>query len=242
MRGAYMSASGALPCAGLLVLTLITGCGEVPKTPLTPATDPPAPASATLSGTIWIHGPGGVRPNREGAYFGWIETGTSGYTTGRRTADAAGHYSLNVPGATRVRLLGVGMHQPCAVTVRVTGSVVRDVHLVEDPAQLGARLPAELASQIPVITGIVYETTPGGRIPLGGVRVETDGLMGLGLVTATTLTDDEGRFVLCGQDGDLVTYLFAGKTGYTLAEVGTVSINGLPLSIELFRSVSAQDR
>ena len=128
------------------------------------------------------------------------------------------------------------MHQPCAVTVTVTGSVARDVHLVEDHALLGARLPAELASQTPLITGIVYETTAGGRVPLNGVRVETDGLMGLGLVTATTLTDDEGRFVLCGQDGDLTTYLFAGKTGYTLAEVGTVAINGVPLAIELFRS------
>ena len=226
------------------MLVLSSACKDArAPTPLAPASGvqpPPAPpASPTLSGMIWIHGADGIRPNRDGAYFGWIETATSGRTTGRLTADATGRYSLNVSHGTRVRLLGVGMYQPCAVTVTITGAATRDIHLVEDPRQLGARLPEALASQSPLITGLVYETTSAGRVPVQDARVETDGLFGLGLVTATTLTDDEGRFVLCGQNGDRETYLFAGKAGYRLAEVGTVPIDGVPLSIELFRLTSA---
>lgn len=49
---------------------------------------------------------------------------------------------------------------------------------------------------------------------------------GMGEVSATTLTNLDGRYVLCGLRGHDSTYVYASKAGYSLADVGTVALNG----------------
>jgi len=67
------------------------------------------------------------------------------------------------------------------------------------------------------------------------VRVSLDSLGGLGFVAATTLTDADGRYILCGLADDPSTYLFAWKDGYGLFE-STVNVAGnTTLDIELRR-------
>ena len=143
---------------------------------------------------------------------------------------------FSAPIGSRVRLgTGGAGYQPCAVTIAVEGDVTRDVHVVEDPRQLGARLPPELLADTLTLSGQVFEIDESGRHPVAAVRVETDGLFGLGLVTATTLTDADGRYVLCGLQGDPSTVVFASKQGYQLFEATTPLNGNTTLDIEIRR-------
>jgi hypothetical protein len=72
------------------------------------------------------------------------------------------------------------LYQPCVVTVSASNNVSPDVHIVADPAQLGAHVPADLLAAVPTLSGVVFENTPAGKQPVSGVRVEVDMLWGLG--------------------------------------------------------------
>lgn len=238
----YLGSSG---CAAVLVAAFIaSGCDGAPP-PTAPATilsspsgvplDPPS-VSATISGTVWVHAADGVKPFGNQALFGWVETDRGGSTTGRISIDPAGRYSLSAPlGGARVRISVAGAYQPCAVTLTPQGDMTHDVHVVTDPLQLGAQLPPQLAAVAPTLSGTVYEVTGEGRQPVKDARVELDGLDGLGLVIATTLTDGEGRYLLCGVPHLRGLYLFASKSGFKLFGTGTNLIGQTTLDIELRR-------
>jgi hypothetical protein len=83
---------------------------------------------------------------------------------------------------------------------------------------------------------MVFEITDKGRQPVARARVELDMTFGMGDVSATTLTDAEGRYVLCGLGDHASTYVYASKSGYRLADVGAVPLNGNTVrDIELTR-------
>jgi hypothetical protein len=152
----------------------------------------------TVSGTVWVHSATGKAPARSGAVFGWIEHSRKGWTTGRVPIGTDGRFQFTIPaGTTRVRLQGP-RHQPCAVTVEPAADVTADIHTVPESGPLGASLPDELMPRKPILSGVVYETTPTGRRPLPQAWVSLDPIQGLGLVIASTLTDADGRYVLCG--------------------------------------------
>lgn len=189
---------------------------------------------ATISGNVWLHAADGVKAYAS-PVGGWTEFADRGsWAWG---TNAGGRYTLPVPVGARVRLqVGgqVAVYQPCAVTLQADDNVSRDLHVVSDVAQLGARLPSELMAQMPRLSGVVYENVDGRRTPISEVRVELDGLYGLGLVTATTLTDRDGRYVLCGLDGEGAgTYLFASKAGYALFSSSVTIAGNTVLDIEL---------
>ena len=237
----------AARCLRLLAGVFIAfalGCGE--STPVNPvsATPPPtaAPvppgARATVSGIVWIHVANGVTRDVNKWMFGWVQQATSGSTTGQIPTDGTGRFSFTVPQGAQVRLQGAltNTYQPCQVVVRADSDVTQDIHLVADPQQLGAHIPSELLSQIPLISGVVYESIAGvGRTPLAGVRVELDGLGGLGWVAATTLTDASGRYVLCGLGDEPSTYLYASKSGYELFGSVVKVAGNTTLDIEMRR-------
>ena len=216
-----------------LGLTLVlagaaAGCGSsssgLPSSLSATAAGPtpiPTTLMASVSGTVWLHAPDGVRPFPTAHVGGWVETGSQGSWMWA-TVDANGRYRLNVPEGARVRIQAGGngaFYQPCAITLHTVGNVNRDVRVVSDTAQLGAHLPSALLAQTPTLSGFVYEVAEDGRrIPVRDARVELDGLFGLGFVAATTLTDANGRYVFCGLDGDASTHLYASKTMYALFE------------------------
>jgi hypothetical protein len=170
--------------------------------------------------------------------FGWVQQPTTGSTTGQVPTDGSGRFSFTVPQGAQVRLQGslTNAYQPCQVVVRADTDVAHDIHLVVDRQQLGAHLPAELLARTPVLSGVVYEADGDGRrTPVADVRVELDGLYGLGWVAATTLTDADGRYILCGLADEPSTYVFASKSGYRLFE-SNVTLNGnTTLDIEMRR-------
>ena len=227
--------------AGVLMLIAV-GCGESasvqPLSPTPPASAPPASPRVTVSGTVWIHDVNGVRQDANSRMFGWVQQATSGGTTGRVPTDSSGRFSFTVPVGAQVRLQGslTNAYQPCQVVVRADTDVAHDIHLVTDRQQLGAHLPAELLAHTPVISGMVFEVDNNGqRTPLADVYVELDGLHGLGWVAATTLTDADGRYVLCGLADEPSTFVFAGKTGYRPFESNVTLAGNTSLDIELRR-------
>jgi hypothetical protein len=230
---AYLASLGAL---ALCAVACDARQPIAPSPPLVASPVPTTPSAPTISGNVWLHTADGVRPFANQSVFGWINSGSSGRTTGRVPTDSNGRFSFPAPLGSRVRIhIGGFGYQPCEVNANVAGDVTRDIHAVDDRLQLGGRLPAELLANTPTISGYVFEINEDGRHRLADVRVELDGLFGLGLVTATTLTDADGRYVLCGLEGESSTYLFASKAGYQLYEK-TVGVNGdTTLDIELRR-------
>jgi hypothetical protein len=219
------------------------GCSGAPTatsaspTPLPAPTSPPS-GLPEVSGTVWLHAPGGTRPYGNVPLGGWMEVGLTGsWRWG--TVDGRGRYTLPAPDDARVRVqvaAGPSRYQPCAVTVEPGDRGSRDVHVIEDLAQLGARLPSHLLEQLPLLSGVVTERLETGQVvPLEQARITLDALGGLGVVAATTLADADGRYVLCGLDPDRTTYLFASKDGYELVERPVAVNDNTTLDIEMRR-------
>jgi hypothetical protein len=185
---------------------------------------------------VWLRDKGGVKPYANVNVWGWVQMERSGQRVGPVSSGADGRYSFTVPTGALLRVQVAAAYQPCVTAVAATGNTNRDVYIIVDPAQLGAHLPSELLVDAPTLSGMVFETTALGRQPVPAVRVELDMLGGLGDVSATTLTDSEGRYVLCGLGGVASTYVYATKSGYLLADVGTVHLNGNTIrDIEVLR-------
>jgi len=225
---------------GGVTVVFALGCNET--APFNPVSSTPPPAAAptptarvTVSGTVWIHDAAGVRPDANGRMFGWVQEATQGRTTGQVPTDGSGRFSFTVPVGAQVRLQSSvnNTYQPCQVVVRADSDVMQDIHAVADRQQLGAQLPAEFLAHAPLLSGVVFERTDDGRRPLADVRVELDGLHGLGWVAATTLTDANGRYVLCGLGDEPSTYLFASKSGYRLFESAVTLAGNTNLDIEM---------
>ena len=209
--------------------------------PSAPTAALPAPTQmASVSGTVFLHDAQGVRPYAGASLFGWIEERVRGGPTGRVFTDVAGNYMFTAPVGSRLRIFfgwGASAYQPCAVTIAVTGDMTRDVRGVIDERQLGAELPPQLRSQPPTLSGIVFEATAEGVRTLGGVRIDVDGTgSGGDVLTASTLSDRDGRFVVCGLEFDTATGISASKLGYrTVGKWVSLTGHATMLDIELQR-------
>ena len=208
----------------------------LPTQPSPVVSSTPVGQNATVTGLVWRRDTSGVTPYANVNVWGWVETGRSGQRVGPVSSGADGRYNFAVPTGALLRVQVAAAYQPCVTAIAVTGNANRDVHIIVDPAKLGAHLPSELLVDTPTLSGTVFETTALGRQPVPNVHVELDMLHGLGDVSATTLTDSDGRYVLCGLGGVASTYVYASKSGYRLADVGTVQLNGNTIrDIELQR-------
>jgi hypothetical protein len=177
----------------------------------------PVPELANVTGTVWIHDADDVRPYAGARVSVWFQTSRQGGGLPPAVADSNGRYLLRAEVGSRLRLNVLGpTYQPCAVTVEVSGDVTRDVRVVSDREQLGASLPPQLLSQSPTLSGLVFEVTPEGRRVLSDVRLDLVTADGGEIGMATTLTGSDGRYVLCGLEGDRSVGLYASKPEYRL--------------------------
>ena len=233
--------SGANILAFIVALTSFACSGDSVTTP--PPTQVPV-SSVTVAGTVWLHDTGGVKPYASVQMHAYVEKGTSGQVTAPISSGPDGRYSFAVPTGSLVRVYtdSLASYQPCVTAIAATGNTNLDVHAIVDSAQLGAHLPSELLNDTPTLSGTVFETTALGRQPVPGVRLQLDMFHGLGDVSAQTLTDSDGRYVLCGLGGAATAfhigspYVYVSKSGYRTYDVGTVQVNGNTiLDIELQR-------
>jgi hypothetical protein len=209
-------------CAATLTVVVMTAstCSTSPAAslPTVPSVSTTVPAGVSVSGTVWIHNGGSVRPFAGAKVAAWVEmSGRSGGLPGV-VAVVNGHYVLGAEIGSRVKLtLAERVYQPCAATVAVSGDAVQDVHAVADPLQLGANLPPQLRSQSPTLLGVVFEETPEGRQGVSDVQVAWDSSGGGDIEFATTLTDSAGRYVLCALDRNPPASILVFKPGYRLS-------------------------
>lgn len=191
--------------------------------------------TATVTGSVWLHDKDVVTPYAGAKLWGWVKTERFGSVTGPVSVGADGRYSFTVQTGAVLYVRVSADYQPCVAAITATGITNRDLHIIADPAQLGAHLPRDLLLEIPTLSGTVFETTALGRQVVPGVRVELD-VLGIGDASATTLTDGDGRYILCGLGGFAVTYVSASKSGYRVADVGSVHLDGNTIrDIELQR-------
>ena len=235
MNGRIALASSAC----LFAVVVIAACDH-PAAPTLQPSPSPSPSTvaqnATISGVVWQHASDGVKALGGASVWGWVQSAGSGWRVGPLQTDGDGRYSFQVPTTAWLRVEVSSLYQPCVVTISASSNVSHDVHIIADPTQLGAHLPAEMLADWPALSGVVFENTADGKQPVSGVRLEVDMLYGLGDVSATTLTDSDGRYVLCGLAGNS-PYIYASKAGFKGGDIGTVSLtNGNTIrDIELQR-------
>jgi hypothetical protein len=204
-----------------------------------PSDCPPFPTggSGGISGVVAERTLEGLRPLSNVTVFAWIQLSNgSGYARGGTQVGADGTFRVDLlpSGTIMLDAYAVGYDMPCSTTIEFNGTTATaNIELVSQTRPL-----PDLATKAPSIKGVVYETTPSGRQPVGGARVFFDFMGGMGNLGATTTTDENGRYALChvtpglagwGQRIDVV------KSGYVTSGQA-VSVTGtteLELDIEL---------
>jgi hypothetical protein len=154
----------------------------------------------TITGTITELGPQGQRPV-EGArvYVHLFAPHRSGHWMSDVTG-ADGRYELWGIFTDAIAVLSVGKGdslnwylQPCLHQVTVTSDMSVDIEIVPRSAGGAAANAAARRGTGPFLTGVVFGQGPDGtRVPL------PDALVFLDTAMATTTTDADGRYVLCG--------------------------------------------
>jgi hypothetical protein len=170
---------------------------------------------------------GVTRPLPNRSVWLWVAQERRGDGTSL-TTDQNGRYSARVPGSrVFVTSLSSDRQQPCVATVAVDEDTTLDVQVV--PSGSAANPPAAAS---PLITGIVYETTLTGRIPVRRAVVALD--ESIDNYVAWTYTDDQGRFFLCRVTVPLLLGVNAGgyQTWFSQRIAGTSDMN---FEIELKR-------
>ena len=216
----------ARPCAMLAAVALCaSACGnQAPPAPSATSGDPSGSRFA-VSGRVLLQGETTVEAARTGTISALIDRPGRLEWFPARTVVFDGRYGFIVPiDTTRVRVFGDG-YQPCAVTLTMTGDASADVVLVTDARLLGANLPAGLRNQGPTLSGVVFRTVLGERQPVAGIEVSLAAQPDpeeLFFEFARTLTDADGRYVLCNvpTTGDLVLALPTGTGGRSVEAFG----------------------
>lgn len=178
--------------AGLMASWLI-GCDRV--VPTSPTRVSLAdPVMHVVSGIASETVGGNSRPLADRTVLLWVSTPGGGGGWAQASTDRNGRYMAHVPPA-RVFVTAwhpPDQHQPCLASAAIDGDTTLDVHVVPTGST-----STSIVKESPLITGIVYETTAQGRMPLRGIYVSLDALPFLEVPVATTQTDETGRFVLC---------------------------------------------
>jgi hypothetical protein len=194
----------------------------------------------TIAGTITELGPQGQRPV-EGArvYVYLYASHRSGHWMSDVTG-ADGRYELwgIFTDATAVLSVGKGdslnwYQQPCVHRVTVTSDMSVDIEIVPQSAGGAAANAAARRGTGPFLTGVVFGQGPDGtRAPIPDAMVFLDD------TAATTITDADGRYVLCGIPSGSHEFAATAAGGYDISKnpPRTIDVAGdMTLDVELKR-------
>ena len=171
----------------------------------------------SISGVVSLRTATGVAPSANTRVGGFVITTTgNGYSMGVATADSVGRYKFSqVPEGFVI--LFAGLDQPCAATATVKGDVTRNIEVVTQGAQ---HVPQ--ANESSVLSGVVYRQTASGRQFVSAARVEL--AFFTNLITATTTTDANGGYRLCGIPAGARWSVYVLVNGKTVKEL-TVDVD-----------------
>lgn len=171
---------------------------------------PPPNGSASISGVVYERTADGVRPLANASTYAYAYSGLN-YFAGGATADGGGRFTIrNLPYAEIKLTAGAaGFDQPCARVVNLrTPSDMASIELVSRLHPM-----PELATDPPVVKGVVYETTPQGRQPIPDAWVYLD--QWSDDLSATTTTNEKGEYAICRvPTGILAPSIVVVKDGY----------------------------
>jgi len=225
-------------------------CPSASPTPSHRATPYPGLPSSTffpttcvthrITGTITELGPQGQRPV-EGArvYVYLYASHRSGHWMSDVT-EADGRYELWGIFTDAIAVLSVGKgdslnwyRQPCVHEVTVTSDMSVDIEIVPQSAGGAAANAAARRGTGPFLTGVVFgQGTDGTRAPIPDAMVFLDDAF------ATTITDADGRYVLCGIPRGSHEFAATAAGGYDISKnpPRTIDIAGdMTLDVELKR-------
>ena len=129
--------------------------------------------------------------------------------------------------------------QPCAATLTLRGDDVINLDLVNIASGSGSSVRRSTGAVSPTLSGIVFETTPEGPLPIADAEVFFYWKIN-DLITATTRTDATGHYWLCRVPTG-INEIEVSKPGYGLSGVtriwpiNTTSVDAV-LDIELKRT------
>ena len=212
--------------------TLPSAATPAPSAP-TPAPSAPTLDGFSLSGVVLEDTSAGSRPVPGGRVFFSVDSRPGG----RVGVDTSGRYTISgLPAGRLVRVTwlpsmevgGLRLHQPCPANATIAGGTELNIEVV----RLGSR---EFAYRSPTLSGVVFETTPQGRRPLGATRVLYS-LKTWGGFDAYTETDADGRYQFCripqgvggigaGDCNDAVLALPVDVNGDTVVDIDLASFN-----------------
>jgi hypothetical protein len=204
----------------LFGVALGAGCSSdvspaaTPLQPSPPATPSAPPSVSALSGTVVEWSPLGERPIGGVSVNAWVKQERSAYSYwfrhGPRATDADGRYELtNLPiGATvYLDVRKPGYLQQCAAEIAILGTAHQlDARLVSETV-ISASADAVPPAPGRHVRGVVYDVTAEGRRPAAKAYVWFEA--GMDFDTATTVSDAQGRFLLCGLSAQAVRLGFA---------------------------------
>src|SRR5262249_50231188 len=129
-----------------------------------------------------------------------------------------------------------GYSQPCGVTFTPTSNTTLDVYLVSNSILSTTGIPASMPIHQTTIVGTVFERMSDGSTQgLPGATLIADFTGGMGWSpSATTVSDDSGRYLLCGLNSTIGIELNVAKAGYRGAFVDLSSASSQQ-DIELAR-------
>jgi hypothetical protein len=201
MRAEALMARAVLIAAAFAFSVTAANCAESPANPSSlsspsPTSSPlPPGTSATLTGTVFETTPDGPRPV-PGAYLNAIGGGGDSISA---YADADGRYAFTnkqvgatvIVQAVSVPGVRVARHQPCVASVVMQKDSSVDVEFNLAGVR-GTGGP-------PLVSGTVFQTTPGGRqpVPERQVMYYVVTPSGASFLATSTFTDDEGRYEFC---------------------------------------------
>ena len=206
-------------------LILTVGCSDGP--PTSPNGTPTSSGPAVVHGTVFETTPEGGRRPLAGAYLNALTNGPEGGYGFTTYSDAEGRYTFaDLHRATTVLVHAMGgldnvgffRHQPCVAKAAINGDTLLDVEF-NHKSMPGSGGP-------PIVSGVVFHTTPAGRQPIQNRQVN---YFAPSLLAAYTLTDVNGRFEFCkvplGMGKIVVTDPQAWELGGPAAE-RTVNVQG----------------
>ena len=221
-----------------LAIGTIAGCSGAPvASPSGPTPQAVAPQSSltrTITGSVWLHSPA-PQPLAGFRVGIWLELPRAAHPAGSVTTDSAGRFTFEAPSDALVRLYTRTRElvQPCLSTVKV-GNTEATIRVVAESDSLQARDWSDFAVERR-LTGTIFEASSTGLVPSADALVQVDGVMGDGRPLADTRTDANGRFVVCGLEGEtqIPHALVVAKSGFRIAYARIPAQGGGPLNVEM---------
>jgi hypothetical protein len=219
----------------LLIVLTTSACGGSPPpsvpAPAIPTGQGPSVATSALSGVVSDSITPGGRPVAGAIVWSWYQADGSGRHGGQSSTDAEGRYRLVAPAGVFAILFAdkPGYVQPCVAAANVAADTSLDIQLVPEAAA-AAGMPPGLKVASPIVSGVVFESTPQGRKPVAGARITAERI--LDLVTATTITDAEGRYMVCAIPPGSIG-ITATKSGGIIAEGAAIVAGDTVLDLEV---------